>query len=71
VLKHMDSEDSIERVVFPGKPLLAIGDDHRQTIALGDLSGELARGFQGDVLTTRFELNMRSGTRPDLQRSKL
>ncbi len=66
----MDGEDPIERIVVPRESLLTIGDDHRETVALGDLGRKLIRCLEGDILSARFELNMRTRTRSDFQRSQ-
>ena len=71
VFKNMDGENPIEGVVIPRKSLLAIGDDDRQAITLGDLSGKLTGRLQRNILTSGFELNVRTGSSPDLQRSTL
>ena len=70
MFEYVDGEDPIERVVIPGESLLAIGDDNRQTFALRDLSRELIRCLESNILPARFELNVRPSPRPDLQRSQ-
>ena len=71
VFENMDGENPIEGVVIPRKSLLAIGDDDRQAIAPWDLSGKLTGRLQRNIIPSGFELNVRTSSSSDLQRSTL
>jgi hypothetical protein len=68
VLKHMDGENAVEGIVIPRKLLLAIRDDDREAITLGNLCGELTRHLQCNVLTNGFELDVCTSSSAYLQR---